>query len=297
VGVSSPLHDVVRHSDGYDAAVRWWLPDRPRGGIVYFHGIESHGGWYEGSGAFLAERGWAVLMPDRRGSGANAVQRGHAESQQRLLTDGAELIEAMCARCGATGAHLVGVSWGGKYACALAAAQPRRVASLSLIAPGLFPVIDLPAGEKLRIAWELLADPRRSHPLPIHDATMFTTNPRRIEFVERDPLRLREATAAFLLASRRLDRMARALGGSGWRGGVHALLAGRDRIIENERTRAFVRGLDGAKRRVTEYANASHTLEFEPDPQPFWADLAAGLEEMSECRVTSESQARPPRLP
>lgn len=281
VCVDHPLEELVVHSDGYEAAVRWWIPSRPRGGVVYFHGIESHGGWYEGSGACLARRGWVVLMPDRRGSGRNPRDRGHAESHQRLLLDGVELMHALAARCDQSMAHLIGVSWGGKYACSIAAAHPARVASLSLIAPGLFPVIDLPAGEKLRIAWELLADPRRAHPLPIHDASMFTTNPAKIDFVERDPLRLREATAAFLLASRRLDRIARALGATGWRGGIHAILAGRDRIIDNERTRAFVRGLEGATRQVTEYANASHTLEFEPDPQPFWSDLADGLEEFS----------------
>lgn len=279
--MSAPFLETIRHSDGYEAGVRWWLPAKPRGAVVYFHGIESHGGWYEGSGAFLAERGWTVLMPDRRGSGRNERERGHAESHQRLLADGAELIDAAATRAGASSVHLVGVSWGGKFACALAATQPDRVASASLVAPGLFPVIDLPTGEKLRIAWELLADPHRPHPLPIHDATMFTSNPERLAFVDADRLRLREATAAFLLASRRLDRIARSLGGREWRGGVHAMLAERDRIIDNNRTREFVRGLEGAKRRVTEYAGASHTLEFEVDPLPFWNDLAGGLEAFS----------------
>lgn len=279
--MSAPQLETIRHSDGYEASVRWWLPPKPRGGVVYFHGIESHGGWYEGSGAFLATRGWAVLMPDRRGSGLNERERGHAESHQRLLADGAELIESAATRAGASRVHLVGVSWGGKFACALAATQPTQIASASLVAPGLFPVIDLPTGEKLRIAWELLADSRRPHPLPIHDAKMFTTNPKRVAFVDADRLRLREATAAFLLASRRLDRIARSLGDRDWRGGIHALLAGHDRIIDNERTREFVRRLSVAKRRVTEYADASHTLEFEADPQPFWNDLASGLDEFS----------------
>ncbi len=280
-GMDDPSIENVRHSDGYEASVRWWLPAQPRGAILYFHGIESHGGWYEGSGSMLAELGWAILMPDRRGSGRNERERGHAESHHRLLSDGAELINAITARCGIARVHLVGVSWGGKFACALAATEAQRVASLSLVAPGLFPVIDVPAGEKLRIAWELLADPRRAHPLPIHHTSMFTNNPLKRDFVERDPLRLCEATAAFLLASRRLDRVARSLGGSAWRGGVHALLAGQDRIIDNARTREFVRGLVGSATRITEYAGAAHTLEFEPDPQPFWHDLAKGIKELS----------------
>jgi acylglycerol lipase len=275
----SPALETLRFSDGYEASVRWWLPQRPRGGVLYFHGIESHGGWYEGSGAVLAERGWAVLMPDRRGSGRNAKARGHAESHRRLLADGVELLDALESRSGSRPTHVVGVSWGGKYAAALAAAHPDRIASLALIAPGLFPRIDLPLTEKFRVAWLLAADRTRPVPLPIHDAALFTANPERIRFAEADPLRLREATAPFLLASRRLDRIARGLGTSGWSGPLHALLAGRDRIIDNERTRAFIRALDIPHRRISEFADASHTLEFEPDPKPFWNALADGIDE------------------
>ncbi len=277
--VIAPTIESIRLSDGYEVAVRWWLPDQPRGAILYLHGIESHGGWYEGSGSFLAERGWAILMPDRRGSGRNSVARGHADSPQRLLADGVELLDAMAARTTAAPAHLVGVSWGGKFAVAFAATNPTRVASLSLIAPGLFPRIDLPLGEKVRVAWLLAADRSRPVPLPIHDATMFTTNPERVQFANNDPLRVREATAPFLLGSRRLDRIAHKLGESAWHGPLHVMLAGRDRIIDNERTRAFVRELPFPRRRISEYPDASHTLEFELDPQPFWNDLANGLNE------------------
>jgi alpha-beta hydrolase superfamily lysophospholipase len=275
--VTAPAIDSLRLGDGYEAVVRWWRPARPRGAVLYLHGIESHGGWYEGSGGFLAGRGWTVLMPDRRGSGLNAAARGHAESYQRLLADGAELIAALSVQSGLSHVHLVGVSWGGKYAVALAAAQPQRVVSLSLVAPGLFPKIDLPNGEKFRIGCAMLARPTRPFPLPIHDATMFTTNPDRLAFVEGDPLRLREATAAFLLASRRLDGVARGLAAGEWRGALHLLLAGRDRVIDNEKTRTWLRALDGVRRRISEFPRASHTLEFEPDPTAYWTDLADGI--------------------
>ncbi len=277
--VTSPTIESIRLSDGYEVAVRWWLPDQPRGAILYLHGIESHGGWYEGSGSFLAERGWAILMPDRRGSGRNTVARGHADSPQRLLDDGVELVAALASRTGHAQPHFVGVSWGGKFAVAFAGTHPTRVASLSLIAPGLFPRIDLPLGEKVRVAWLLAADRSRPVPLPIHDATMFTMNPQRVSFANNDPLRLREATAPFLLGSRRLDRVAHKLSESTWRSPIHVMLAGRDRIIDNDRTRAFVRALPSPRRKISEYPDASHTLEFELDPLPFWNDLAAGLDE------------------
>lgn len=273
-----PTFETLTFSDGYAASARWWLPDAPRGAVLYFHGIESHGGWYEGSGSFLAEHGYVVLMPDRRGSGRNTQARGHADSPQRLLADGAELIAALQRRVGATRVHLVGVSWGGKFAVALAVADPRPVASLSLIAPGLFPRIDMSMADKLRIGAALLGHRTRPFPLPIHDAGMFTANPERRAFVESDPLRLREATASFLLASRRLDRTAARLPISAWSGGLHLVLAGRDRIIDNEPTRQFVRRMPTPCRRISEFPEASHTIEFEPDPLPFWQRLVEELD-------------------
>jgi len=52
------------------------------------------------------------------------------------------------------------------------------------------------------------------------------------------------------------------------------LLAKRDRIIDNAATRAVVERLT-AHRAVVQELDAAHVLEFEPDPQPFYAALAA----------------------
>ena len=51
------------------------------------------------------------------------------------------------------------------------------------------------------------------------------------------------------------------------------VLAGRDRIVNNARTRAYFFRTTTAQRTLLEYPNAAHTLEFEPDPRPYFADL------------------------
>ncbi len=146
-----PIHEPIELSDGYRAHARWWLPDAPIGAVLYLHGIESHGGWFEASASRLAAAGFAVLLPDRRGSGANRQDRGHARSAGRLLADVAEQIALLQSRVSARDVHLLGVSWGGKLAAAYAARGLGRIASLTLIAPGLFPRVDLPAAQKLRV--------------------------------------------------------------------------------------------------------------------------------------------------
>lgn len=268
----SPAIEHLTLSDGYRAAVRWWRPPNPRGVVLYFHGIQSHGGWYEQSGAALAERGFTVLMPDRRGSGLNTVDRGDVRDADTWLTDVEDQIAELVALAGdRLVVHLIGVSWGGKLICAAATRgfHGTLVASLTLVAPGVFPRVDLPAFEKFKVAWSLMADPTQHYPIPLDDARMFTANLQRMEYVERDPHRLRTVTARFLLESRRLDRLARRLATSAWRGRVHLVLAGQERIIDLVRTREWFGQFPAGRGKITEYPAAYHTLEFEPDPAPF----------------------------
>ena len=52
------------------------------------------------------------------------------------------------------------------------------------------------------------------------------------------------------------------------------VLAGRDRIVNNRRTRNYFFRTATAQRTLFEYPNAAHTLEFESDPEHYFADLA-----------------------
>ncbi len=269
--------ETITYSDGYATAVRWWRPADARGAVLYFHGIQSHGGWYEASGAELAAQGLTVLMPDRRGSGHNTIERGHVSSAKQCLGDAGEALGSLLDETGLLAAHVVGVSWGGKLAVALADAAPKKVCSITLVAPGLFPKVDLTTGEKFRVAMAMMRNRDQAFDIPLNAARLFTANPDRINFVEQDSRKLTQVTAAFLLASRRLDRTVRRFGTSSWRGPIHLMLAGRDRIIHNDPTRRWLRDLPSPVRQITEYPDAQHTLEFEPDPSRFLADLTAWI--------------------
>lgn len=264
---------ILRYSDGYEAFARLWLPEAPRGAVLYLHGIQSHGQWFERSARRLAEAGYAVLLPDRRGSGRNEIDRGHATSVRRWLRDCVEALDELHVRTGHNRFHVVGVSWGGKLAVGLYRYAPDRVAGLTLIAPGLFPQVDLPLGQKVRVGLSALAGGRALFDIPLNEAELFTSTPQWQAFIDADRLRLRKVTAGFLLASRRLDRYVAGIAGQRFGRPLMVFLAGRDRIIFNERTKAFIRRLRWPTRRITEYERASHTLEFEAEPEPFLIDL------------------------
>lgn len=274
-----PCIETLTYSDGYRATVRWWRPPDPRGAVLYFHGIQSHGGWYVGSGSRLAEAGLAVLMPDRRGSGLNRASRGHTPSAARSIADASECMKTLLERSGQSEAHLVGVSWGGKLCVALASSEPQRARTISLVAPGLFPRVDLTTAEKFRVGLSLIADREKLYDIPLNDPRMFTANPERIAYVEQDQLKLTRVTASFLVSSRRMDRFTARFGSSGYRGAIHLMLAGQDRIIDSDRTGDWLRELPNEDRQITLYREAHHTLEFEPDPSTFLSDLVNWIAE------------------
>ena len=271
--MDKPDVDSVTLPEGYRAKVRWWRPDKPQSAVLYFHGIQSHGGWYEESGSRLAAAGLSMLMPDRRGSGLNPPPRGHFASADQCMSDSRHLLDVLLKETGQRAGHVVGVSWGGKQAVLLAQQCPDKVKSLTLIAPGLFPRVDLTRSEKFRVAMSMINDRERMFDIPLNDPSLFTSNPQRARFVEEDGLKLTQVSASFLLASRKMDKEIRGFGQSSYRGPIHLFLAGRDRIIDNEPTRRWLRELPSEDRRITEYPDAKHTLEFETDPEPFFGDL------------------------
>ena len=268
----------LRLPDGRETPAFLHRPEETRAmPVVYLHGIQSHPGWFFASAEKLAGRGHMVYQPTRRGSGGSDTAPGHAASAEQLLDD----VAAACAEAqrvaGATAVHVAGVSWGGKLAAAYAARREcDGVASLTLIAPGIAPRVDVSITTKLSIALSLLICPRRTFPIPLSDPALFTASEPVQEYIRTDPSSLRRATARFFYTSRQLDRMlARAPDGA-IRSPTTLMLASRDRIVDNAATRACVERLTAGRAEVLQLPGA-HTLEFEPDLRPLNDALAAAI--------------------
>jgi alpha-beta hydrolase superfamily lysophospholipase len=269
-------------SDGYRYRYRRYVPTQPmKARVVCVHGIQSHGGWYEQSCESLCKAGYSVCFLDRRGSGLNQEGRGDAPSFRRLLDDLAEFIQAETEPSLGIPTFLLAISWGGKLAVALERRHPGLVDGLALVCPGLFPKVRPSFGERLRIALTRLWSPEEFFPIPLNDPELFTANPRWQRFIQEDPLGLRQATARLLVESARLDAYLR------WippciRIPMLVLLAEKDRIIDNIRTRRFIARLASLEKRIIEYPGAHHTLEFEPNPEVYLGDLRRWLQDQVE---------------
>lgn len=261
--------------DGYRWRYRRYPAAGPeRGRVVCLHGIQSHGGWYDLTCRRLAEAGYAVSFLDRRGSGLNEQARGDTPSGRRLLDDVAEFLRAQPPAPGRP-TFLLAISWGGKLAVGLQRRHPGLVEGLMLLCPGLCPRIGPPRRERLRIAWARLVAPTRLFPIPLDDPELFTATPSRQQFIRDDPLALRQATARFLFESFRLDLYARRAAKQ-VKVPTLLMLAERDRIIDNARTRAFAARFPRDVE-VIEHPGAHHTLEFEPSPERYLGLLLGWL--------------------
>jgi alpha-beta hydrolase superfamily lysophospholipase len=263
-------------SDGYVWKYRRYDPvGAPRGEVVALHGIQSHGGWYNASSSFLGEHGWGVSFLDRRGSGLNEQARGDCPSFRRLLDDIAEFMRPLRQRT-AGPVVLQSISWGGKLAVALQKRHPGLCDGLILVAPGLRPKVRLRLGKRLSIALTRMLNPTKLCPIPLTEPELFTGNLVRQQFIRDDTLSLRQATKRFLFGSGRLDIYLQ-LARRRVRVPVLLLLAGQDRIIDNFKTRRFVKRMRKAKTTVIEYPDAHHTLEFEANGPPHLDRLLSWL--------------------
>lgn len=277
-GSPSPnrLVETFAASDGYPFRVTAWKVAAGRkrlGRTVVLHGVQSHAGWYDNLGRTLAEAGLEAIFPDRRGSGSNTRDRGDAPSARRLIQDVAELLETQKQSDPSLPTALAGISWGGKIALTTAAKHPELVDALALLCPGLTPRVGVDRLERIDIALSLLFRPRKLFDIPLGDPALFTANPDRRAFIAADPLSIRQATARLLAASFFLDLAVRRAA-ERVRQPALLMLAGQDRIVDNESTLEYFNRLPVVDRRVIVYPEAHHTLEFEPDPTLHARELA-----------------------
>ncbi len=266
-------------SDGYPLLVRIWpaVNEPARAHVVVLHGVQSHGGWYHGLGRTLASAGYCVSFPDRRGSGANTLDRGHTPSARRLVQDLVDWIDAVRSERPAFPVAVAGISWGGKVVVSAAAQRPDLIDAIALICPGLHPRVGISRRERLSIAWAFLTNHRKMFPIPLSDPSLFTDSPEGQAIIAADPLSLRQGTAGLLAASFFIDRMVRRAPAK-VRQPALLMLAGQDRIVDNRKTLDYFQTLASKDRQIIEYPEGHHTLEFDLDPSRYALDLAAWLD-------------------
>jgi acylglycerol lipase len=287
------LHGITSHGGWYDrscrhlaeAGIEVHFLDRRGSGLNLDHrpgDVDRYETWLDDVAIYLD----AVARSEERGARSERQEAGGREQgagSGEIGRQGACLLAASLTTHVASPFPLppspfrppvlCGISWGGKLAVAVARHRPHLVKALGLLCPGLYsPHEPSPLGRMLLAVPKPARLQQRRATIPLTPA-MFTNSRGRRDYIACDPLSLREVTLRFARADRRLTHFARESAAF-----LHMplmlMLSGRDRIVDNSRTRAFFGRTPTAHKTLVEYPNAAHTLEFEPDPLPYFRDLA-----------------------
>jgi acylglycerol lipase len=253
------------YAAGDGAALGYIRYEKPgaKTALVCLHGIESHSGWFAKAATLLREQGYAVYCLDRRGSGINRENRGfvsgHVDSYKTLIADIRTFIQPLRKRYDSV--FLMGVSWGGKLALGYGLTHPEDIRGLVLITPGIRALVDVSLFTKLKILLFSQTQPMEPIAIPIK-TEMFTTSPRTLDFIQRDPLRLKYATAGFFFESHGFDGYIDSRI-SDLRLPVQLFLAGGDTLIDNEGVRRVLEQGARDKLEIVTYEDQTHSIQLD----------------------------------
>ena len=260
-------------SDGYDIHYRLWGPGNGSDVLVVLHGGMSHSAWQRPlANAVRGRSTLTVLAPDRRGCGLNAG-RGDLASAERSIEDVVEHLRKLAERFDRI--HLAGWCQGGQYAAVAAQRlqEEGALATLLLITPGLFwnarfrSVIDMTERvvQGLLTHFDLAPDREESFaPIPLQ-ATDFTQTPDGLDFIDADALKTTEVTLKSVIVIDEVqERSWEAI--LGVRLPLFAMTATGDRIVDNQKVRAYLAPLLSSPGNRLMEIDSGHAVQFErPD--------------------------------
>ena len=267
----------VRASDGVELHYLSWCGERspPWAVIIFLHGIASHGGWFAETATDLATFGVAVYAPDRRGSGRSGGPRGHLDRYERALDDVDEMVRVVSAEHPGTPLFLAASSWAAKLGVVYTARRPAPLSGLLLLGPGLLPKVGLSRARQLAVVVGHLVAPTARLAIPL-TPEMYTANPRYLDAIRADRLRLLQATTRFFWETARLDR-ARGPAAAGLKLPLLLLQGENDAMMDVAGTRRWFSRLGAEDKTYRAYPGAGHTLDFEPDRSRYLADIRGWL--------------------
>jgi acylglycerol lipase len=267
---------TIRASDGAELHyLRWAKRGQPWAAVLFIHGIASHAAWFGETADALREQGVVVYAADRRGSGLSGGLRGHLARYSRALDDLDEVMRAVASDLEGTPLFLAASSWAAKLAVVYSAVRPGQLHGLMLLGPGLLPRVNLSLMRRVTVVAGHRVAPIARLEIPL-TPELYTSTPRYIEFIRADPLRLITATLQFFWETGRLDRHRRRASAD-LRLPLLVLQGENDEMMDVPKTRRWFSQLGAADKTYRSYPGAGHTLDFEPDPSKYVADMLAWL--------------------
>jgi lysophospholipase len=275
-------HTMVRGEGGIAVGggirlyYRTWEVAEPRAALVVVHGLSEHSGRYDRLGAMMTTMDVSAFALDLRGHGLSDGRRGHVGGFGSFLQDLDRFRREVLGLVDPeTPIFLLGHSMGGLIALRYQEEYAGAFAGAIVVSPWLATAIPVPRW-KATLANTLA---RFMPALPFNSgipAEYLSHDPVVVARYRDDPLVHGHITPRLFVeisremgnAFQRSDRICAPL---------LLLLAGADRIVDTDRSRAFARSLAAQDVEIRVYPDCYHEVLNEKDAQP-WRDLTRWLE-------------------
>jgi alpha-beta hydrolase superfamily lysophospholipase len=248
----------TKATDGYTLRYRAWQGTANDTLVVTLHGILTHSGWFATMAEDLLKRGIDTIGHDRRGSGLHTEARGDVASPRQLIDDLHSIVGPQRDRY----SRIVLLGWclGTCVALHYMLEHPESAEGLIMMSPDIF---ECHLDENVRKTfsdpkWDDRTTPRLRVPIPVE---IYTTTSYLDSFVRKDELKLKDFTPRTLRSSMRLKEDLETYFAAFTKPSM-LLLAGRDQIIDNEKTRALYTHVGSPEPRVVEL-DADHGIMFD----------------------------------
>ncbi len=231
--------------------------------ILYLHGIESNSAWFSRFASRLNENGFAVYGIDRRGSGLNSEGRGDINNYKIFLDDIEDALNFVRGENPGKKVFLLGICWGALLAVNCAATNGSIADGLILISPAIYRRVDLSVSIKAIAKICYFLKPGGHFKIPIKDS-MFTTNKKYLDFIKKDPQRLRTLSCRFF---NEIIRMEKDLSHVNHKITLPACvaLAGHDEIVDNAKVKEWFRKIEFSDKTMEMFEDMHHVMPFDED--------------------------------
>ena len=262
--------------DGADIFYRHWKGAREKDVIVYLHGIESHTGWFVDTADSFKDRGYTVYALERRGSGVNKIDRGYMKNYWLLVDDLRRALKLVKEENPDKKIYLMALCWGGKLAVTYAALKYGTIDGLILVSPAISTKVDLPIWKKVDVLLSNFLRPRKLFNVPIRDE-MFTKNPKYLDYIKNDELKLTQVTARFFFETAKMDMRFNRIAGK-----IHIplllLLAGNDQVVNNSNVKKWFEREGSKDKTLKLYQGSCHSIEFEDEAEELVEDVSRWID-------------------
>ena len=259
-------------SDGYKCHYRLWGKPEANDVVVLLHGGISHSKWQAPlADSIISRSEISFIALDRRGSGLNAVERGHLLSKEREIEDVVSFIRSL--KNSYQRIHLAGWCFGGQVASIVASELDEEdfLSSFILIAPGFAfterysEVLKMSTKAVSEVVKEFNLNPDTTHayiPVPLQPID-FTNQSEWHEFIAKDQLRLQKVTERTYEVWYELADWSNKALSKITKPPVFAIFGEQDRLVDNKQVIQLLKEEIKSQDLTIETLDTGHAVQFD----------------------------------